>query len=143
MINNTIAGNSCAGGCFNGAGVYTNTGGMLTVRNTIIAGNRDLENGTLSNCAGGGTRISLGHNLLDSPDNGICFDAVAGDQFDTDPQIAPLAQHGGPTRTAAIDAASPAYNAATTTECPATDQRGLGFRRPATGACDIGAFEAQ
>lgn len=143
MVNDTISGNTCAGGCFNGGGVLQNTGGMLTLRNTIIAGNLDLTNGTVSNCNGGGTRISLGHNLLDSPDNGLCVAATAGDQFGIDPQLEPLAEHGGPTRTAAIGAASPAYNAATNTECPATDQRGLGFPRPAAGTCDIGAFEVQ
>ena len=46
-------------------------------------------------------------------------------------------------RTVAIGLTSPAYNAGSSIECPASDQRGSAFPRPAAGACDIGAFEAQ
>jgi hypothetical protein len=49
-----------------------------------------------------------------------------------------LADNGGPTWTQALLPGSPAIGAATS--CPATDQRG--YPRPATGPCDIGAYES-
>ncbi len=54
-----------------------------------------------------------------------------------DPLLEALADNGGPTRTMALGATSPAVDLATT--CPAADQRGL----PRVGACDAGAFEHQ
>jgi hypothetical protein len=59
--------------------------------------------------------------------------------------IAPLAQNGAATKTHRLVAGSPALNAvpAGNPGCIATptDQRGLS--RPASGGCDIGAFEKQ
>ena len=81
MTNDTLSHNTCAGGCFNGGGFEGNSGGTMFVRNSIISDNRDLSNGTLSNCAGGGARTSLGNNLLDSPDDDICITAAIGDRF--------------------------------------------------------------
>jgi hypothetical protein len=50
-----------------------------------------------------------------------------------------LADNGGPTRTIALLAGSPAIDAGDITAAPFTDQRG--FPRPAGSAPDIGAFE--
>lgn len=61
---------------------------------------------------------------------------TADPQF-RNPQLQPLADNGGPTKTMAITAASPAFNAGTS--CPAIDQRGVA--RPQAGGCDLGAFE--
>lgn len=55
-----------------------------------------------------------------------------------DPKLQPLADNGGPTKTMAIDASSPAFDGGGAS-CPATDQRGTA--RPQGSACDIGAFE--
>ncbi|MCC6216413.1 MAG: right-handed parallel beta-helix repeat-containing protein [Polyangiaceae bacterium] len=52
-----------------------------------------------------------------------------------DPALLPLADHGGPTRTRALPAGSPAIDAGAT--CPPADQRGVARR----GACDSGAYE--
>lgn len=60
-----------------------------------------------------------------------------GDPLFRDPQLAALADNGGPTRTMAIGLSSPALNAGS--NCPATDQRGVS--RPQAGGCDLGAFE--
>jgi hypothetical protein len=56
-----------------------------------------------------------------------------------DPKIGPLADNGGLTRTHALLAGSPAINAASSTACPAIDQRGT--PRPQGAGCDIGSFE--
>jgi hypothetical protein len=138
IVNSTIVGNTCAGTCYGEAGIGTNTGGMMTIRNTIVAGNYDLADNSLSNCHGAGMITTLGNNLADEP--GTCFDEAAGDRI-TDPQLLPLGDYGGPTRTIAIGDGSPAFDGGSATDCPATDQRG--FPRPARGSCDIGAFEAQ
>jgi predicted outer membrane repeat protein len=55
-----------------------------------------------------------------------------------DPKLGTLADNGGPTRTIALLAGSPARNAGA--GCPATDQRGVA--RPQGSACDVGAYEA-
>ena len=54
-----------------------------------------------------------------------------------DPQVQPLADNGGPTRTIALSKGSPAINAGSNTGSPPADQRG--YLRDAQ--CDIGAFE--
>jgi CSLREA domain-containing protein len=56
-----------------------------------------------------------------------------------DPKIGPLADNGGPTRTYALLAGSPAIDAASSADCPTTDQRGVA--RPQGAGCDIGSFE--
>lgn len=70
------------------------------------------------------------NNLITSPASAIRFQ---------NPQLAALANNGGPTATMAITPASPAYNYAATSTCPAVDQRGV--TRPQGGGCDAGAFE--
>jgi hypothetical protein len=60
-------------------------------------------------------------------------------QINTDPQLAPLADNGGPTRTHALYAGSPAIDAVPFANCTVIDQREAG--RPVNGICDIGAFE--
>jgi hypothetical protein len=57
-----------------------------------------------------------------------------------------LANNGGPTRTHALVAGSPALNAGNNSHLPTDmpfDQRGTGFSRMVSGIVDIGAFEAQ
>jgi len=54
-----------------------------------------------------------------------------------DPLLSPLADNGGPTRTMALDPASPAVDFGVDCPPPDTDQRGVAR----TGICDSGAFE--
>ena len=56
-----------------------------------------------------------------------------------DALLGAIADNGGPTRTFALQAGSPAIDAGTLTGAPANDQRGL----PRFVAVDIGAFEVQ
>ncbi len=130
LLNSTVSGNMAS----EGGGIYNAGSALLThtaLKNTIVA------NSTGGNC-GGSPIISDGHNL-DS--DGTCGLAGAGDISNTNPLLAPLADHGGPTQTHALLAGSPAIDASSG-DCPppATDQRGVA--RPQRAACDIGAFES-
>jgi hypothetical protein len=89
---------------------------------------------------------SLGHNLIGAAGGFAGAFAQAGDQTGVaDAMLGPLAGNGGPTRTHALLAGSPAIDAGTCTDpdgdTVATDQRGVG--RPEGSACDTGAFELQ
>ena len=66
---------------------------------------------------------------------------VAPNTSPIDPRLGPLADSGGPTRTHALLAGSPAIAAASAQDCPPTDQRGVS--RSQGGACDIGSYERE
>ena len=131
----TVASNNAAsgGGINNGGGDLVGDGSVFLL-NTIVA-----NNPTGGNCAG--TMTSLGGNL-DSVDT--CLFRELSDLPGTDPRLGPLADNGGPTRTHALLADSPAQDAAVCTEvdpCPPVDQRG--FERPRFARSDVGAFESE
>jgi len=131
-INNcTIAGNTAPAG--RGA-IYFNTFTPVTaMNNTIIASN----NG--GNCSvDAGSIFNGSHNLQfgDSTCPGITV---------ANPILAPLASNGGPTKTMALGAGSPAIDAGDSGVAPATDQRGnsrTDGNGDGTVIADIGAFEA-
>lgn len=61
-----------------------------------------------------------------------------------DPQLAPLADNGGPTETQALAPASPAVDVVPKALCPTVvDQRGEPRPEPGELLCDVGAFERQ
>jgi hypothetical protein len=62
----------------------------------------------------------------------------ARDKQNADPKLAALAANGGPTRTHALAADSPAVNMAVAARCLATDQRSI---PRVAAACDSGAYE--
>ncbi len=59
--------------------------------------------------------------------------------IDRDPRLGAFKDNGGPTKTAALLAGSPAIDAGTSAEAPGTDQRGE--TRPKGTGYDIGAYE--
>lgn len=63
------------------------------------------------------------------------------DTISLNPRLAPLANNGGPTRTHALLADSPAINAGNNVAGLAYDQRGAGFPRVKGLQADIGAYE--
>jgi hypothetical protein len=122
FTNVTIAGNT-------GDGLFGGDGGVKLL-NTIVANNvRGTLDGT-TNCAkahGGG-----GANLQFPMAGTACAPAITI----ADPQLGPLQDNGGPTKTMKPAAGSPAEGAGAA--CPAIDQSGA--TRPA--ACTLGAVEA-
>ncbi|PDV99545.1 choice-of-anchor Q domain-containing protein, partial [Candidatus Viridilinea mediisalina] len=107
-------------------GVYAGAG-STTLRNTILAQNSSRD------CNSREHLTSAGFNLF-----GDSNCPIGANDRQGNPQLAALADYGGPTLTHALLAESPALNAAGTT-CPATDQRGQ--PRPVGSRCDIGAVE--
>jgi PKD repeat protein len=126
VLNSTIANNS-------GGGV-SNYGTLVTLQNTLLAGNGG------DNCWTAVT--SQGHNLEDGDTCALDGD---GDQSNADPLLRPLLDNGGETLTHLPGPGSPAVDAADNAACPATDQRGE--TRPfdgdgdETAVCDVGAVE--
>ena len=147
LNNTTIFKNSAigSGGASSyGGGIYAidNT----TFRNTIIAGNSATH---FADCYG--TLNSQGYNLIQVPSCNITGD-LTGNITGLSPNLAQLADNGGPTQThalltvsPAIDAGNPAAPGSGGDACLATDQ--TGFVRPVDGdvdgnaICDIGAYE--
>lgn len=115
-----------------GGGIFVDSASSVAMKNTIIANSSGAPDCT------GTTITSPGHNL--DSDNS-CSLTGAGDLPDRDPLLGPLASNGGPTQTHALNAGSPAIDAADNVGCPSTDQRGVA--RPQGPTCDIGAFELQ
>jgi hypothetical protein len=134
-----------------GGGLYASS--AVSLSNTILAGN-SAHGGGATDCqssSGGGliTDGPGGHNLIG---NALGCGAImpglpAGDQTGvTHPGLLPLANHGGPTNTVALQSASPAIGAGDPATCtagdtPNRDQRG-DTRVTATRGCDIGAFDS-
>jgi hypothetical protein len=113
--------------------------------NTIVANNTTGEGP--GNCVG--ETVTNGGNNLDSGDT--CGFGTANDSLsNTDPELGPLKDNGGPTETQAISAGSPANNRGNNAFAVDPeghplqfDQRGPGFPRIVADTVDIGAFEVQ
>jgi len=127
----TLSGNSTTGGA-----IY-NFNGTVTIGGSIIA--NGSSGGNCYNHTG--TITETGYNLSD---DGSCgFSTANHDLVNTNPQLGPLANNGGPTQTMALLSNSPAMDQIPLASCPSTDQRG--DPRPdksGESACDIGAFES-
>jgi hypothetical protein len=127
LNNSTVSGNSTF---FNNGGGGI-AGGTVTARNTIIAGNTAPTAPDLSGRLG-----SLGHNLIGNTSGGSGF--APTDLLDIDPVLGPLQDNGGPTRTMALLAGSPALNAGDSDQLGVADQRGV----VRSGGVNIGAYQA-
>jgi len=150
LNNSTISGNTATGG--DGGGI-SNMGIVVTLKNTILAGNTSSFVGP--DCSD--TIDSTGYNLIGN-NSGCTFTSTTGDLVGTsaspiNPQLGPLQNNGGPTFTRALlpgspalDAGNPAAPGSGGNACLATDQRNVA--RPIDGdsnsnaVCDIGAYES-
>ena len=134
VTNSTFSNNSA----FQGGGIFNLDGGTATLRSTIVANSTSG-----GNC--GGTITDGGYNIDDGTSCG--FSEQQDSLPSTDPLLADQpAFNGGPTKTIALLAGSPAINAIPEAEngCGTkirTDQRGVS--RPQGSGCDIGAYEKE
>jgi CSLREA domain-containing protein len=143
LYNVTITNNAGFGG-----GFILGSGGQVTARNTIIAGNTD--HGASLDCQG--TLTSEGYNLVQTIFGCTIEGDATGNITGVSANLGPLQDNGGPTLTHALQAGSPAIDAGNPSGCVdynnvalTIDQRG--FARPIDGdgdgnaRCDMGAFE--
>lgn len=169
VSNSTISGNTAAGQ--GGGAIRYADGGTLTLTNTTIANNTtpaagggillftgtiNLRNSILANSNGNGGSPDIagsavnsqGYNLIRSTMGANITGDTATNITGLDPQLAPLANNGGPTFTHALTVGSPAIDKGESSGATA-DQRGVA--RPSNNAsipnaadgADIGAFEVQ
>ena len=152
IVNSTFANNSAGwvGGAISAGQINGQPGGR--VRNTLFVNNTakngpndwNIQQHCSSELAHDGRSLQFPPRLTGGNffNDVTCFQGksapnqTSDPQF-RDPQLQALADNGGPTRTMAIAAASPAFNAGA--DCPPTDQRGVA--RPQGEGCDLGAFE--
>lgn len=135
-------------GSGDGGGIAISSG-TATVSNTIVGVNRDQSTGANPNhddCSG--TVTSAGYNLIQDTTGCTVAGVATGNITGKNPQLFPLAENGGPTKTHAlrkgsdaVDAGNPAAPGSSPTACETTDQRGT--KRPQGPRCDIGAFERE
>lgn len=123
----TIAFNSCVAPT--GGGVASGAGGTVTCRNNVIARNTTPAS---QNIAADvlGTFTTQGFNLIGTSGGTNGFNNAAGDLVGgtggavINPLLDPLADNGGPTRTHALQAGSPAIDVGSPGFGVVTDQRG-------------------
>ncbi len=150
IANTTITGNSASAAA--GGGINNNLQTEVEVTDSIIAGNT-ASVGAGGNCDSqqqtGNAIVSQGYNLTDDPaSNNTCSLTGPGDIVGANPDLAGLADNGGPTQTEALLSGSPAINAGDPAACTdlvgnplSTDQRGVARPQPPGARCDIGAYE--
>jgi predicted outer membrane repeat protein len=133
LKNSTLSDNTAH--AFEGGGIANmESGATLNYANTIIA-----------NSTAGGDCVNDGGAIGTSTNNWV-EDHSCSSTFFGDPNLATLADNGGPTWTMALPPGSPAIDAGDNVVCAAApvnnlDQRGV--IRPQGAHCDIGAFEVQ
>ncbi len=132
LTNSTFSGNSTPNGY--GGDNLNITSGRVTLVNSILANSPSGYE-----CAYEVTSAS--HNNLVEGANNSCglTNGTNGNIVGQKAQLGPLQDNGGPTQTHALFTGSPALDAASAADCPATDQRGEA--RPQGAGCDIGAYE--
>jgi LPXTG-motif cell wall-anchored protein len=110
------------------------------VSNSIVTGGTD----SIVVAASQGGVVNVDWSIFNTAAGASIVD-VEGNQFETDPQLGPLADNGGPTVTRLPLAGSPAINTGDPTFVapPALDQRGTGFPRVQAARIDIGAVELE
>ncbi|MBL8131794.1 MAG: hypothetical protein JNL42_08040 [Anaerolineae bacterium] len=156
VFNSTITANSAGA---SGGGVRNTGIGSLTLTHVTLSGNAAAQGGAVANTGGithlknsiladsGGCFRSAGiihaqNSLIE--DGLLCVNGTNTANVTGDPNLALLANNGGPTLTHALLAGSIAINAGDNSLIPVgvtTDQRGTGFPRILGGMVDMGAFE--
>lgn len=95
----------------------------------------------------GSGEVDIDHSLIGLVDPNTPVNDLGGSDINnnTDPQLEPLADNGGPSQTRAFAVDSPVFDAGNpaAADLPAFDQRGDGFGRVTGNAPDMGAFELQ
>lgn len=143
LENSTVAANHADG---EGGGVYVidlmlgtyRYFGKCTLTGTVVGDN---------SAGGGGADVSgpvkAVAGLIEDVGGAEFRDGSGWNVKGKDPRLGPLADNGGPTKTHAPLAGSPAVDAGPRSTALDYDQRGAGFARLSGARVDIGAFEVQ
>lgn len=167
LVNSTISGNKAA---TSGGGIYGDGSSTFRAQNCTVAFNQAIGvgggiaslaplGGTMptlqstliaNNSGSAGSRDVWGPGffaefcLIRDPAGAVLVETTAdSNRLGVNPRLAPLANNGGPTKTHALLAGSPAINKGSSSALLTTDQRGPGHKRKLGLAVDIGAFERQ
>lgn len=134
-----------AGDANGGGNIQQDDDTAITIQNTIVA--NGITGGAAGrNCeidtAAGAVFTSLGYNLVDDT---TCGTPAATDIIGQSPQLGPLANNGGPTKTMLPADSAPEVGAIPDATCVAsgvgTDQRGIARGAGANSSCTIGSVE--
>ncbi len=132
----TVAFNTATNG---GSGLFVTGSSGPDLQSSVVANNSASSPGYAIDLASSQhVTVTGSHNLIVSSDA-----VVPGDTRTEDPVLQPLANNGGPTKTHALGAGSPAIDTGSNPDNLGFDQRGSGFARVSGAAADIGAFEVQ
>lgn len=115
-----------AGKYVSGIGLNSPTASTMSASGTLISDNglcAGAQAGNAYDVGGFGASLSGSHNLIRSVPTAFL---VPTDTLRTDPRLLPLADNGGPTRTHALGAGSPAIGAGKDDANVSFDQRGNG-----------------
>ena len=138
LISQTLNITACTVAFNNNTGIFVDSGGTLTIHNTISSHNTQFDY-----ASSGATLNNLGYNLITSDDGS--FASVATDIVGVNADLEPLQNNGGLTQTHALSFCSVAINAGDNAlnASLVTDQRGAGFARLVDTDVDIGSYELQ
>ncbi len=141
VVNSTIVGNVTRDP---GAGIDNLPAGLLEIHNSLLVANRSNNGLVDSQCNFGAAPLGLSFSIWSDTTCGT--GTSSGNQPNTNPGIAALARTctglaTERTPTHAIEATSPAIDAASCALAPQVDQRGV--PRPQGLGCDVGAVEYQ
>jgi CSLREA domain-containing protein len=114
-------------------GGIRHSGGTVSIRNTILAGNQVPTSSNGDDCSG--VIVSNDFNLIGTI-TGCTVSPQENDDFNMAVLLGPLVFNGGPTETHSLPTNSPAVNHGQSAG-PTTDQRGV----PRGGVSDTGAYE--
>lgn len=134
LENSTIAFNTA--GDFGGGGIIVG-GTTADLESNIIADNS--PSGAVYAADIDGSATIVGANNLIKIAGAML--TLPPDTITQDPQLGPLANNGGETRTHALPSTSPAVDAGNNVAAEGTDQRGPGYARVVGSDADIGAYE--
>jgi len=135
LNNSTLSNNNSS----NGGALRNGLGGVLSLRNSILANSTSGVDCIKVNTA---TLVENINNLIET--TGAGAESCGTSLLSSDPMLASLTDNGGSTQTMALRANSPAINAGDDASCAAApvnnlDQRGV--TRQQGSHCDIGAYE--
>jgi hypothetical protein len=138
--NSTVAFNTAARA---GGGIFVKpvpSSAAVTLLSTIVADN----NAVGATAAGPDIfgNVTAAFSLVENVAATTFLPGSANNLLGLDPRLGPLQLNGGPTKTHALLAGSPAIDHGANPAGLAFDQRGAGFARGRGAAPDIGAFEA-